>query len=113
MPVFPMSHFTWQCLRVAKRSKTPPTGRMLRFSPSRNTKDGTFLNDLVDRGLLRRVTGTATKPFEATYALTERGQHAAEFGESKMPAWVRPVEPVPAGQPKAVLKSKAGARGSK
>jgi hypothetical protein len=86
MPVFPVSHFTWQCLRVAKRCKAPPTGRLLRFAPSRKTKDGTFLNNLVDQGLLRRITGTADQPFEATYALTERGEYAAEYGECEFPA---------------------------
>jgi hypothetical protein len=30
---------------------------------------------------LSRVSGSKDKPFEATYALTEKGQHAAEYGE--------------------------------
>ncbi len=81
MPVRPTSHFTWQVLRAIKRSKKAPTGRALRLVPSRKTKDGSFLTILVDEDLLVRETGTADAPFEATYALTERGKHAAEFGE--------------------------------
>ena len=61
MPVLPIAHFTWQVLRTAKRSKKPPTGRTLRTVPNRRTKDGTFLTELVDLGLLDRVTGTADR----------------------------------------------------
>jgi hypothetical protein len=64
-----------------KRNKKPPTGRLLRLIPSRKTKDGSFLTALVDEGLLERVSGTAAAPFDATYALTEKGKYAAEFGE--------------------------------
>lgn len=81
MPVRPTSHFTWQVLRTVKRNRKPLTGRELRLIPTRLTKDGKFLNELVDAGLLSRVTGSATAPFEATYSLTEMGTHAAEFGE--------------------------------
>src|SRR5688500_14326199 len=70
MPVYPVRHFEWQVLRTVKRAKSPPTGRALRLVPSRRTKDGSFLTDLVEQGLLTRVTGTAAAPFEATYALT-------------------------------------------
>jgi hypothetical protein len=68
-------------LRTVKRSKKPPLGRALRLVPSRKTKDGSFLTALVEEGLLSRLTGTAEAPFEATYSLTEKGQHAAEYGE--------------------------------
>jgi hypothetical protein len=105
MAVLPVTHFTWQVLRTVKRSKTP-TGRALRLVPNRRTKDGSFLNELVDQGLLRRATGTATAPFDATYALTERGEHAAEFGECDMPVRARAPEP-------PVKKGKSAARGSK
>lgn len=81
MPVRPTSHFTWQVLRTAKRSKKPLTGRALRLAPTRNTKDGTFLTILVTEGLLERVSGSEDEPFDATYALTEKGKHAAEYGE--------------------------------
>jgi hypothetical protein len=64
-----------------KRNKKPPTGKALRLIPSRKTKDGSFLTALVDEGLLERISGTAESPFDATYALTEKGKHAAEFGE--------------------------------
>lgn len=81
VPVRPTSHFTWQVLRTAKRSKKPLTGRALRLAPTRNTKDGTFLTVLVTEGLLDRVSGSDEAPFDATYALTEKGKYAAEYGE--------------------------------
>lgn len=93
MPVFPVRHFEWQVLRTVKRGASPPTGRALRLVPSRRTKDGSFLTDLVEQGLLTRVTGTAAAPFEATYALNERGEHAAEFGECEMPPRAKAVGP--------------------
>ena len=95
MPVRPTSHFTWQVLRTSKRSKKPLTGRQLRLNRSRNTKDGSFLTALVDAGLLAHVTGTADAPFEATYSLTEKGQHAAEYGEYEYELDRRPPEPEP------------------
>ena len=110
MPVFPVAHFTWQVLRTARRSQTPPTGRRLRLVRSRRTKDGTFLTELVNLGLLARVTGTAAAPFEATYALTARGEHAAEYGECERPVRPRPAEPVPAERPQAVKTGKPAAR---
>jgi hypothetical protein len=48
---------------------------------TRQTKDGSFLTVLVEEELLSRVSGSKDKPFEATYALTEKGHHAAEYGE--------------------------------
>ena len=86
------SHFTWQVLRTVKRSKKPLAGRALRLVPNRYTKDGSFLTALVDQGLLTRSTGTATAPFEATYALTEKGKNAAEFGEYEYELKSAPVE---------------------
>lgn len=104
MPVRPTSHFTWQVLRTVKRVKKPPTGRALRLIPSRKTKDGTFLNALVDEGLLARVTGSADAPFEATYALTEKGQLAAEFGEYEYEMKPRAPEAPPAPAKKSLKK---------
>ena len=78
---------------ATKRSKKPSTGRQLRLNRSRYTKDGSFLTALVDAGLLARVTGSADAPFEATYALTERGQQAAEYGEYEYELKPRPSEP--------------------
>jgi hypothetical protein len=100
VPVRPTSHFTWQVLRTVKRNKKPPTGRTLRLVPNRKTKDGSFLTALVEEGLLTRVTGTEDKPFEATYALSEKGQHAAEYGEYEYTPKPRPPEPTPSGAPK-------------
>lgn len=96
MPVLPVPHFTWQVLRTALRSERPLTGRALRIVPTRQTRDGTFLNALVEQGLLARLTGTADAPFEATYALTANGKHAAEYGECDTPAPARTAE-APAG----------------
>lgn len=92
MLVRPTSHFIWQVLRTVKRSHKPSVGRALRLIPSRKTKDGSFLTELVTAGLLARVTGTAHAPFDATYALTERGAFAAEYGEYEFQL-ARPVAP--------------------
>src|SRR3954470_20563830 len=119
MPTLPIGHFTWQVLRATLRSKTPPTGRALRLVPNRRTKDGSFLTDLVEQGLLTRVTGTAAAPFEATYALTGRGEHAAEYGECDFPPKAKAVgpakttAPVPGEQPKPARKGKGAGRGSR
>jgi hypothetical protein len=77
------------------------------------------LTELVDQGLLTRVTGTAVAPFAATYALTERGEHAAEYGECDFPPKATAVEPakttapVPVEQPKPTRKGKGAGRGSR
>jgi hypothetical protein len=68
-------------LRAVRRSRKPPTGRDLRLAPTRRTKDGSFLTELVAEGLLVRLTGGEDAPFEATYSLTEKGKYAAEYGE--------------------------------
>ena len=79
--LMPMGTFEWQVLRAILRA-TPnyPNGRQLRLVPSRRTKDGSFLTDIVNRGLIRVVTKNKD-PFEATYALTPLGEYAAEHGE--------------------------------
>ena len=108
MPVRSVTHSDWQVLRAATRSKKPPTGRALRIWPTGRTRDGSFLVRLVERGLLAFVTGGATAPLEATYALTESGRHAAEYGEyeyewarpSAVPPAVSTVAPVPGRKPK-------------
>jgi hypothetical protein len=84
MPIFPVTHFQWQVLRAVKRSRKSPLGRDLRLAPTRGTKDGKFLTTLVELGLLTRIGGTEQNPFEATYALTEIGKHAAEYGECEL-----------------------------
>ncbi len=107
MPIRPIRHSDWQILRAAKRAKKAPTGRALRLIPTQRTKDGSFLVELVEAGLLAFVTGSAAAPFEATYELTERGHHAAEYGEYEYermrPAAVAPkatAEPVTRGAAK-------------
>lgn len=109
MPILPVSHFTWQCLRAVKRSKTPPIGRMLRLVPSRRTKDGAFLIEMVEQGLLTRVSGTEESPFDATYSLTPVGEHAAEFGECEMPIKPRTPETTKSVPPKRTKKGKGTA----
>jgi hypothetical protein len=106
MPLMPVSHYTWQLLRALKRSKRPLTGMELRVSPSRTTKDGTFLDRLVAEGLLKAVGvdplpegasgAEARRPvqFRTRYRLTEKGEHAAEFGEYEREARTSP----PAGR---------------
>lgn len=82
--VEPLGHFTRQVLRTVKHS-TEADDRTQRPVPSRRPKDGTFLTDLVEGGLLSRVTGAAGLPFEATYKLTEQGERAAEYDECETP----------------------------
>ncbi len=102
MPVFPVTHFQWQVLRAVKRSRKPLVGRDLRLSPTRGTKDGSFLTALVELGLLARNGGSDKNPFEATYSLTELGKHAAEYGECEFPAG----EPIPMAQSKKNARKK-------
>lgn len=92
MSVRPVSHYTWQVLRTAKRNSTPQTGRQQRVNFSPKSRNGSFLTRLVEAGLLVRVTGSADAPFEATYTLSALGEHAAEYGEYDHN--LRPVEPV-------------------
>jgi hypothetical protein len=103
MPILlPVRHSDWQILRAATRSRKPLTGRELRIVPTRHTKDGSFLNDFVRRGLLTRLSGSAAAPFEATYALTPLGEYAAEYGEcEKVTA---PAGKAPAAATKAKRK---------
>jgi hypothetical protein len=95
--LMPMGTFEWQVLRAILRAAPDhPTGRQLRLVPSRRTKDGTFLNEIVQRGLIRVVSHNKD-PFEATYALTPLGEHAAEYGEYEAALPKRTVdEPAPA-----------------
>lgn len=69
----------WQILNAAKR-KAVSTGKELRVTPSRFTKDGTFLNDLVTKGFLA-IVEPHENPFKATYKITPEGEYAAEYGE--------------------------------
>ena len=91
MAVLPVAHFEWQVLRAVRRSRKPAAGRALRLAPTRRTRDGSFLTHLVQSGLLARVTGTPEAPFDATYALTALGEHAAEYGECDRPIAPKPV----------------------
>jgi hypothetical protein len=89
MAKLPISHFIWQVLRVAKRSKKPLTGRELRVKPTRHSKDGTLLNTLVEARLLEVVsvdnpdekTKRVPAQFRTRYQLTKTGEYAAEYGE--------------------------------
>jgi hypothetical protein len=92
-----INHFSWQVLRVLARAEAarqpPPVGRELRLVPTRRTKDGTFLDELVEAGLIE-VAAKPTPPldgvdepapFRARYRLTALGRHAAEYGEYDKP----------------------------
>ena len=59
-------------------------------------------------GQLSRATGTEKNPFEATDSLTERGQHAAEFGETDFPP-----EAIPALLPGAPAEKSKRSRGKR
>jgi hypothetical protein len=93
--LFPLPHFQWQVLRAVLRAEADgqhALGRELRVTPTRKTKDGTFLTDLVREGLLVTVGKPAPpdgrdepEPFRTRYKLTVLGQHAAEYGEYDRP----------------------------
>ncbi|MDB5305865.1 MAG: hypothetical protein JWO38_67 [Gemmataceae bacterium] len=74
-----LPNLEWRVLREVARTRRPAIGRALRLDMNRRTKDGSFLTTLVRQGLLEVVTAGKT-PFDATYRLTERGKHAAEYG---------------------------------
>ncbi|HEY1190760.1 MAG TPA: hypothetical protein VGE74_24230 [Gemmata sp.] len=90
-----VGHADWQVLRALARATGPLSGRALRLTPNRRTADGTFLGALVGAGLIEptgdpvpeavRVPGSQRPaepvPFRTLYQLTERGRHAAEYGE--------------------------------
>ena len=80
----PVTLQTWRVLRATLRAApSHPAGRELRLAPTFVTRDGKFLAEIVERGLLRVVTPDPD-PFAATYALTPPGEHAAEYGEYDM-----------------------------
>lgn len=74
-----LSHYDWRVIRQVLRTRKPSTGHSLRLDMSRRTKDGTFLDGLVHWDLLQLVSAGDT-PLDSTYALTERGKYAAEYG---------------------------------
>ncbi len=76
----PIRHSTWQQLRMLARLKTC-LGRKLRLYPTRDTKDGSFLTELVRVGLVKVVGKPQEDPFLSAYALTPAGRFAAEVGE--------------------------------
>lgn len=95
--LYSLKHFDWQLLRFmvrAEATRKQPFGRDLRIYPTRLTRDGSFLDDLVELGLIA-VAAKATPPsahatleekkepvqFRTRYVLTEKGRHAAEYGE--------------------------------
>src|SRR5436305_1362667 len=96
--LFPLPHFQWQVLRAVLRAEAaggpPPLGRELRLTPTRKTKDGTFLDEMIEEGLLAPAGKPATpadgmaddpSQFRTRYKLTELGRHAAEYGEYDRP----------------------------
>jgi hypothetical protein len=105
MHIHPIPHFVWQVLRACKRAKSPPTGKELRIWPSRKTRDGKWLDELVEEGLLGVVSEDPVPDnptpaernlpvqFRRRYELTERGLVAAEFGECELNHRPRPPAP--------------------
>ena len=95
--LYSLKHFDWQLLRYmvrAEAAKKQPLGRELRIYPTRLTRDGSFLDELVKLGLIAVAAKASPLPANATgeekddpvqfrtrYALTEKGRHAAEYGE--------------------------------
>lgn len=100
--LMPLQTFDWQVLRRVLREpgRKAVVGRALRLIPSRRTKDGSFLNWFVSAGLLR-VVKDAADPFERTFAITETGMKAADFGEFELTPGAVPnssATPVPAAE---------------
>lgn len=100
-----MNSSDWRVLRVVVRAKGRPVpGSKLRLEMSRRTKDGSFLTDLVNQGLLA-VAAPADTPFASSYTLTELGKEAAEYGVYEVD-WATlkkrdaPEPPPPAKTPK-------------
>ena len=109
---------TWKVLRAAKRAQPGAAiGRDLRVVPTRKTKDGTFLDHLVELGLLK-VQGPAVKAasedepaqFQQKYVLTEEGEHAAEFGEFEIEMRGATVDTPVTGLMGELFKTLAAAR---
>ena len=111
-------NFAFHCLQlghagtIVSRIGTDPLGRELRPSPTRATKDGTFLDEMVKAGLLAAigksepVDGTGEpEPFRTRYTLTALGRHAAEYGEYDRP--YTPGDAPVTGTAAAVLESLA------
>jgi hypothetical protein len=114
------SVYDWQLLRlIARGGNAPLLGKALRLDWSRRTKDGTFLDDLVDMGLLEVVTpGEVEKTypfrpaqFATTYRLTAEGERAAEYGEFEVPVPVRDGDCPPAAAASAGAKPAERKRG--
>ena len=81
-----MRQSDWQVLRAVLRSPNGVAlGSDLRMAWSRRDKDSAHLPALVAAGLLRVAApapeGAKVPVAAATYALTEAGLHAAEYGE--------------------------------
>jgi hypothetical protein len=116
-----LAHLHWQILRTVLRAETagesPPLGRELRISPTRSTKDGTFLDELVAEGLLEpagkpeKGSGEPAGPaqFRTRYALTDKGRHAAEYGEYDRP--YTPGDTPLVGTAAAIVEARAARRG--
>jgi hypothetical protein len=81
MPVTPVSCMQWKVLRAVNRGDRPVLGLNLRLAHTGLAANVALLNGLVKLGLLVRTSGTDCEPFEASYQLTELGEHAAEYGE--------------------------------
>lgn len=101
----------WKLLRFILRASRGGNvkGWLCRTDPSRRTKDGTFLTDLVEDGLLKDdgpcdppgkdepVTQAVRDhaPFHRYYQITALGREAAEYGEYTPPEKPRAESPKP------------------
>lgn len=89
---------TWKMLRALVREERL-TGKQLRqYNYGRRSKDGTFLDALVEDGLLTVKSLQPAPPgrsipqqFRTVYELTELGRTAAEFGEYEY-EWTPPAK---------------------
>lgn len=71
----------WTILRILARNReSGVVGRVLRCRPTRKNKDGDFLSDLVNRGLISLVAGIPGEWRTSVYKPTPVGLYAAEYG---------------------------------
>ena len=79
----PLSYLEWKTLRAVLRKPGSLGSDVRLLFMTRHTQDGTFLTNLVFRGLLAVAPNTKVDPdpLKNRYRLTEIGKHAAEYGE--------------------------------
>lgn len=102
-----LAHENWQRLRFLVRTGER-TGRDIRMTMSRKSRDGSYLTQLLNDGLIKVVV-PAKDRLDATYALTDLGRLAAEHGEYDKPysPQIKPLTGLAADMVKYLAASRA------